>query len=487
MNVAAETDPPASAEAPTTTSTLTAPSTPRARRVAARSNVTLFQLSNIPSPIKARDPAEEEAEYDRRCMEENAGASDSEEEPIDDDDDPLPNLVDQAACDEAKLAAELTDYVAVKVEDGQQEPWCYGAPIGWTPPGAPKDWKLPAPKTEKGEPESFDGIDNPGGCDIYSFQAKYDKRKKYVQHQLPTGVVPVPADEDGKRVIDGWEFHYNGWTKPPDNERQFRDAASRENMFPQFRRGSLDQNVLARLGLDVTRMRDAKGEPDSLFFYQLLLPIHHINKAKGILPVPDDPRDSFYCNVAKWTNLYAVGELDLGSGYGHAFQTTTAAEMVRWDGVLAMDGVRGGSHGAILRRFSNYPDSKAYDPDICQAFTKSRWLELKRTVKLCNNPTSPKKGHEDYDPAYKYDFIFKTLFHNVNALSLYACPDQCGDETTFGHQGHGEQGAGLVKYIKNKPGITKGMQMAMCSDVDWIRPRAYLHRHKKHPTLFGTE
>jgi len=105
--------------------------------------------------------------------------------------------------------------------------------------------------------------------------------------------------------------------------------------------------------------------------------MHQINKSKGILPVPDDPRGPLCCLLAKWTNLYAIGDLDLGSGHGHSFQTMTAAEMLQWDGVLEMDGVRGGSHGAILRRFSNYPDSKAYDHDICQAFAKSRWLELK--------------------------------------------------------------------------------------------------------------
>ena len=34
--------------------------------------------------------------------------------------------------------------------------------------------------------------------------------------------LPVPANKDGKREINGWEFHYNGWTKPSANdEHQF--------------------------------------------------------------------------------------------------------------------------------------------------------------------------------------------------------------------------------------------------------------------------
>jgi len=45
MNRAAQRAPPASAEAPTTASTLTAPSPPRTRQVVERSNITLFQLS----------------------------------------------------------------------------------------------------------------------------------------------------------------------------------------------------------------------------------------------------------------------------------------------------------------------------------------------------------------------------------------------------------------------------------------------------------
>jgi len=176
-----------------------------------------------------------------------------------------------------------------------------------------------------------------------------------------------------------------------------------------------------------------------------------------------------------------------GSGYGHSFEPTNAAELLRWDGVLVTDGVRGGSKGAILRRFDNYPGSKSYDADIAKAFTKSRWLELKRCVKLCNNLTAPKKGQEGYNPAYKYDLIFKTIINNVNAFSLYANPDQCGDETSFGHQSFGEPGAGLIFYVRNKPTITKGMQTVIVSDVDWIRPRAYLHRHKLHTKLFNTQ
>jgi len=72
-----------------TTSTLTTATairtTPRsarryARRVHDRDNITLFQLSNVPSPDKSIDAIKEELLYDEQCRLENAGASDSEED-----------------------------------------------------------------------------------------------------------------------------------------------------------------------------------------------------------------------------------------------------------------------------------------------------------------------------------------------------------------------------------------------------------------------
>ena len=101
-----------------------------------------------------------------------------------------------------------------------------------------------------------------------------------------------------------------------------------------------------------------------------------------------------------------------------------------------------------------------------------------RTIKLCDNDLSPKKGNTGYDPAYKYDFAFKALIHNCNEMTFQADLDQCGDETTMGHSGYGESGSGLCARVMGKPGITKGMQTVLLADVHRNRPRAYLHRHK---------
>lgn len=112
---------------------------------------------------------------------------------------------------------------------------------------------------------------------------------------------------------------------------------------------------------------------------------------------------------------------------------------------------------------------------------------MKRCVKLCNNLTAPKKGQDGYNPSYKHDLIFKTIIRNVNALTLYANPDLCSDETSMGNQSYGEVGTGLIYRAIGKPGVTKGMQTVLVSDVDWIRLRAYLYPHKLHPKLYANE
>ena len=44
----------------------------------------------------------------------------------------------------------------------------------------------------------------------------------------------------------------------------------------------------------------------------------------------------------------------------------------------------------------------------------------------------------------------------------------CIDETTWGHQGFGEAGSGVLDQILGKPGISKGGQTVIVSDVDCI-------------------
>ncbi len=72
------------------------------------------------------------------------------------------------------------------------------------------------------------------------------------------------------------------------------------------------------------------------------------------------------------------------------------------------------------------------------------------------------------------------LIDNLNAITEEAELDLSGDETTWGHGGFGEPGSGIIGRILNKPGVTKGGQIVMISDVHRVRPRAYMHRHKLH-------
>jgi hypothetical protein len=108
----------------------------------------------------------------------------------------------------------------------------------------------------------------------------------------------------------------------------------------------------------------------------------------------------------------------------------------------------------------------------------SRWLQSKRTLKLNNNEKTPKKGETGYEPAHKFDYLWKTIVHNVNAVTKQAYLNLTGDETSWGHQGWGEPGSGLVKRILNKPGVCKGGQIVLLYDQDCIQLRAYVHRHK---------
>ena len=198
-------------------------------------------------------------------------------------------------------------------------------------------------------------------------------------------------------------------------------------------------------------------EKDCLFFYQLLFPFCDTHKSG----IENDPRMSYYSKVELWTNAYAL-QLGLGGSYGHKFSNVMIQELVNFDGILIKDGVKGGSDGAIYRRWQNCEDM---DQSIIDAMTYRRFLQIKRTLKLCDNRVCPKQGEDGYDPLYKLDYIWKVLVHNVNAISKKVELDLCGDETAYATGEFGEKGAGIVGRIANKTGITKGGQILLVSNV----------------------
>jgi hypothetical protein len=428
--------------------------------------MTLAQLaSNEPiTPVRLLQPATEEELMDELAMQQNAGADDSEDEEEDEvaEANGLAATAASAEWDRAAHAADDEVMQTFLLDDLFGPPAINldevafdaavdipGAPPGWKRPCAPDDWKRAKVRIEKGEPESFDNIDNPGDWDEFVFRPKFQTKKgkdygRYMYHALPTGATVVPKNELGKRVVGDWEFHYNGYTN---TGSQFRNGATKDHVFPECRQGSLNAAVLSRLGLTVERMRGSDGLPDALFFYQLLLPIHDTKKT-----VPNDPRRGFYQEVATWSLLYTVGELQLlTSGYGTYSRPATYSEFLQWDGSIVMDSVLGGSQGAFFRRFD--PMDTGYSKHIAEAFSKERWHGIKRVYKLNNNKESPKRGEPQYNPAYKYHYVYETLIFNLNSITFKADDDQCIDETTFPFNGFGEPGASLISKIMNKPGV----------------------------------
>jgi hypothetical protein len=78
------------------------------------------------------------------------------------------------------------------------------------------------------------------------------------------------------------------------------------------------------MGLSKQRMEQC----DALFFYQLLLP----NVDPAMSEIDGDSRMGYYEDVARNTNMYAFGVKNRGGTRGHVFPSTTAKELLVWDG-----------------------------------------------------------------------------------------------------------------------------------------------------------
>jgi hypothetical protein len=91
---------------------------------------------------------------------------------------------------------------------------------------------------------------------------------------------------------------------------------------------------------------------------------------------------------------------------------------------LIRDGALNGSDGAIHERWNKKAeDQKMFCPKIAGPMSHTRFLKLKRCYKLCDNDKAPKRGQEGYDPAYKFDFIYKMMVYNTNVQTKYADSD----------------------------------------------------------------
>ena len=96
----------------------------------------------------------------------------------------------------------------------------------------------------------------------------------------------------------------------------------------------------------------------------------------------------FWSNVVNWAGEYAWYK-GKGGGWGRSYDHSRrkTAGIVRWFGAVLMDGVVGGSGGAIKKRFDT--KSQCYNAAIANAFKGGyeEWKQTKSVIKLCDNHT----------------------------------------------------------------------------------------------------
>ena len=79
-------------------------------------------------------------------------------------------------------------------------------------------------------------------------QQQKSKNKEYLGHFTPAMAKVGPPNNEGVREINGWTFHYTGWTPDEFDEATYvRDDAAQMDLKPKSRRGCLDVYILKKL------------------------------------------------------------------------------------------------------------------------------------------------------------------------------------------------------------------------------------------------
>ena len=73
--------------------------------------------------------------------------------------------------------------------------------------------------------------------------------------------------------------------------------------------------------------------------------------------------------------------------------------------------------------------------------------------------------------------IWDVITYNINDTLNMIGLDMCGYETSWGHQGWGDINSELTFKIMNNTGLSKGGQIVMVTDVDYVLPRSYVNLH----------
>ena len=154
--------------------------------------------------------------------------------------------------------------------------------------------------------------------------------------------------------------------KAVDDDVLERVGVEQDDLFPKSRLGSLDADILRKLGLASSTVKTN----NFLFFLQFILPMCDPQRSG----INGDDRLPYYSKLEEWSNLYAC-QIGLGDSYGHEFKNVTLKEILHHDGCIVRDEVRGGSSGAIYRWWQIGAD---HDDHIAMALSFHRWLQIKR-------------------------------------------------------------------------------------------------------------
>ena len=150
-----------------------------------------------------------------------------------------------------------------------------------------------------------------------------------------------PRNDEGVREINGWTFHYTGWTPNEFDEATYvRGDATQLDLKPNSHRGCLDVDILMKHGCDFDRVRE-----DPLFFYQLLFPIC----PPDMSDIENDGQMPYFSHVATCTNVYASTSGG-GIGMGHEWRSVNVPELVKWTAVPLRHGALDGKPGTLFTR-----------------------------------------------------------------------------------------------------------------------------------------
>ena len=268
------------------------------------------------------------------------------------------------------------------------------------------------------------------------------------EHSLTSGAKPAPkTTKDGRRTFGNWDFHYDtsNPVKVPRADRAPHAKARKDDLFPKGRGRIWNLKRLKAQGMSRARLLDH----DALWFANALQPASkEPEKLRG--------REPWLTQIEMWSGNYI---------YMKEWQSNkrpkppTRVELVRVEGINSMHGALGGNRTCGIGERWNRQGAH-FNNDIYEALPERRYYQIMRVIKLnLNNSDNSQKAHPDYDPAHKFEFVFRNLIFNLNHFTVRAALNQTIDEMTAGCK-YGE--AGLVKKLKNKPGVTQGAYVGPC-------------------------